>query len=178
MKTFSHLWQYLVKFFLEWGMSQTTFVEKIKTHILCSITFFRKSCRLWDNVKKCVGARGATNDVTVWRVRRACCISKATRAHRMHMPTHQGTDMHARTHKYVMLIAFPLQQWCANTPECCDIRTLPFFLHLVITVQENLVTSGVSANSCSVVPSPELPVVRLRVSLVPPTLVSSCLENT
>jgi len=27
------------------------FVEKIKTHILCSITF-RKSCRLWDNVGK------------------------------------------------------------------------------------------------------------------------------
>jgi len=25
-----------------------------KKHILCSITFFRKSCRLWDNVgKKC-----------------------------------------------------------------------------------------------------------------------------
>jgi hypothetical protein len=27
-------------------------VEKIKTHILCSVTFFRKSCCLWDNVEK------------------------------------------------------------------------------------------------------------------------------
>jgi hypothetical protein len=27
-------------------------VEKIKTHILCSIIFFRKSCPLWDNVEK------------------------------------------------------------------------------------------------------------------------------
>jgi len=27
-------------------------VEKIKTHILCPMTFFRKSCRLWDNVEK------------------------------------------------------------------------------------------------------------------------------
>jgi len=28
------------------------FVEKIKTHILCSVTFLWKSCRLWDNVEK------------------------------------------------------------------------------------------------------------------------------
>jgi len=33
-------------------MFQTKVVEKIKTHILCSITFFRKSCSLWDNVEK------------------------------------------------------------------------------------------------------------------------------
>jgi len=26
-------------------------VQKIQTHILCSETFFRKSCRLWDNVE-------------------------------------------------------------------------------------------------------------------------------
>jgi len=31
-------------------MFQTNIVEKIKTHILPSITFCRKSCRLWDNV--------------------------------------------------------------------------------------------------------------------------------
>jgi len=30
-------------------MFQTKVVEEIKTHILCSVTFFfRKSCRLWD----------------------------------------------------------------------------------------------------------------------------------
>jgi len=34
-------------------MFQTKVVEKIKTHILCSITFFFwKSCLLWDNVEK------------------------------------------------------------------------------------------------------------------------------
>jgi len=27
-------------------------VEKIKTRILCSITFFRRSCLLWGNVGK------------------------------------------------------------------------------------------------------------------------------
>jgi len=33
-------------------MLQTKCVEKIKTHILCSVTFFRKSYGLWDNVEK------------------------------------------------------------------------------------------------------------------------------
>ena len=33
-------------------MFQTKFVEKIKTHILHSVTHFRKSCRLGDNVEK------------------------------------------------------------------------------------------------------------------------------
>jgi len=33
-------------------MFQTKVVEKIKTHILYSVMFFRKSCHLVDNVKK------------------------------------------------------------------------------------------------------------------------------
>jgi hypothetical protein len=40
MKTFTHLWQYLAKYFLEWEVFQTKVVEKIKTHVLCWITFF------------------------------------------------------------------------------------------------------------------------------------------
>jgi hypothetical protein len=40
MKTFTHLWQYLAEFFLEWEIFQIKVVEKIKTHILCSETFF------------------------------------------------------------------------------------------------------------------------------------------
>jgi len=31
-------------------MFQTKDAEKIKTNILCSMTFFWKSCYLWDNV--------------------------------------------------------------------------------------------------------------------------------
>jgi len=37
-----------------------TFVEKIKTHILYSVSFSRKSCRLWDKLwKKYVRVRQA-----------------------------------------------------------------------------------------------------------------------
>ena len=39
MMTNAHLWSYLAHFFLEWGMFQTNFVEKIK-HILYWISFF------------------------------------------------------------------------------------------------------------------------------------------
>jgi hypothetical protein len=51
MKTYVHLWYYLARFFLEWEMFEAEFVEKIKTQILGSVTFFRKSCRLRDNVE-------------------------------------------------------------------------------------------------------------------------------
>ena len=44
---------------------QTEVVQKIKTHILCSITFSRKSCRLLDNVVKYGTAIQATDDNTV-----------------------------------------------------------------------------------------------------------------
>ena len=61
MKTNKHFWSHLAHFFLEWEMFQTKVVEKIKTHILCSVTFSRKSCRLWDTVEKYSTAGQATD---------------------------------------------------------------------------------------------------------------------
>jgi hypothetical protein len=71
-------------------------VEKIETHILYSITFFPKSHRLYDNVEKLGGDRGATNDVTIWRIRVACWISKATCTY-AHVHAHAPAYPHART---------------------------------------------------------------------------------
>jgi hypothetical protein len=62
MKTNAHIWAYLVHFFLEWEMFQTKVVEKIKTAILYSVFFFRKSCHLWDNVEKYSTAGQTTNN--------------------------------------------------------------------------------------------------------------------
>jgi hypothetical protein len=59
-------------------MFQTKVVEKIKTHILCSVTFFWKSCRLWDILDKLGTARQATDDKIIRRMRFACRITKAT----------------------------------------------------------------------------------------------------
>ena len=52
MKKFSHLWQYLAEYLLLWEIFQINVVEKIKIHILCSVAFFQKLCRLWDIVEK------------------------------------------------------------------------------------------------------------------------------
>jgi hypothetical protein len=68
-------------------------VEKIKTHILCSITYFRKSCRLWDNVEKYGTARQTTDDNIIRRMRFACWITKAT-------DTHTHTHTHTQNMKY------------------------------------------------------------------------------
>ena len=49
-------WSYVAQFFLEWETFQTKFVEKIKTHILCSLTFFifvfLKPCCVRDNLER------------------------------------------------------------------------------------------------------------------------------
>jgi hypothetical protein len=88
------IWK-LNKFFLKWETFQAKAVEKIKTYILCLITFFRKSCRLWDNVEKYGRARQATDDNIIRRMRFECCITKAT-------------DTHS---EYEMFIVFPRQKW-------------------------------------------------------------------
>jgi len=44
-------------------MLQTKVVEKIKTHILCSVKFsFRKSYRLWENVEEYFRVWQATDE--------------------------------------------------------------------------------------------------------------------
>ena len=106
IKTFSYLWQYLAKLFLKWIMFYKNVVDKIKTHILISITFYWKSHRLWDNVEKYDGDRGATNDFTIWRIRVACWISKATCTY-AHAHAHAAGHEHARAHTHTILIDFP-----------------------------------------------------------------------
>jgi hypothetical protein len=90
----THLWTYLAHFFIEWKMSLSKVVEKIETHILCSIIFFRKLCRFWNNFEKYVTTGETTADSKIQRVCFSCWIPKATNTHS----------------KYVIVIALPLQQ--------------------------------------------------------------------
>ena len=58
------------------------YVEKIEKHtILCSGTFFRKLCCLWDNVKKYGSTRQATDENIIWCMCIVCWITKAMDAH-------------------------------------------------------------------------------------------------
>ena len=85
-------WSYLAQLFLEFKIFQTKVVQKLKTHILCSITFFLKLCRLWYNVENAAD-RGRPQKA-IWRMCTACWLPKATY-------TRPGC---------VILIASPLQQ--------------------------------------------------------------------
>jgi len=60
-------------------MFQTKVEEKIKTHILCSVTFFFENRAVYGTVKKIVYCR-AGKKATIWRTRFACWIPKATDA--------------------------------------------------------------------------------------------------
>ena len=89
MKACAYL--YLNLFFLEWEVFRTKVVDKIKSHILCSVTFFRKSRHLCDNVEEYVTSGQATHDNVIRRISFACRITKAT-----------GTRS-----EYVIIVAFP-----------------------------------------------------------------------
>jgi hypothetical protein len=69
------------------------FVEKIKTHNLCSIIFLQNLCHLWDNEGKCCRTREAIDDNT----------------------KHSPCSVHGCTHsEYVIFISFPCLQWLIN----------------------------------------------------------------
>jgi len=69
--------------------------EKIKAHILFSITLLRKSCLLWDNLERYCRGGQTTYDNIIRRMRIPCWITEATKSYS----------------EYIIFIAFPLQQW-------------------------------------------------------------------
>jgi hypothetical protein len=76
-------------------MFQTKVVERIETHILCSITPLSppESRAVLEVMWKNVALRRP--QMTIWHMRIGCWIHKATNTH---------------SH-YVVIIAFPVQQW-------------------------------------------------------------------
>jgi len=61
-------------------MFQTKPVEKIETHILYFVAYFRKSLRLWDSGEQHSRA-GGRPQMTIWRRHTARCIPQATNTH-------------------------------------------------------------------------------------------------
>jgi len=72
------LWSYFASFFSEWETFQSDVVQKIKTHILCSGTYFLKSCCLWDNVEKYCRAGQVTDGNIIWHMHIACWLQTHT----------------------------------------------------------------------------------------------------
>jgi hypothetical protein len=75
--------------------------------------FFRKSCRLWNNVQKYGEARGAADDNMAAR----CMLHKTTRAQdHTQSNARASSRMHVPTHVNNILV---------NPPQCYVIPTLP-----------------------------------------------------
>jgi hypothetical protein len=96
-------------------MLQTEVVEKIKTHILCSVTSFFENRAvdeiMWKNI-----IEPDRPQMTIWRMRSAFWIPKAT---------------YTRS-EYVIFIAFPRQQWLresASMLHYTHIAYLIFYFH-------------------------------------------------
>ena len=109
MKTFLHLWQYLAELFLKLEIFQTKVVGNIKASILCSVTFSRKSCHLWDNAEKYGTAREAADDV-IWRTRFAFSVTKATHTHSDYVILlfFHGKDAYTTAHPCHVIRMFPV----------------------------------------------------------------------
>ena len=74
-------------------MFRTKVVEKIKTHILCSVTIFENLAVyeiIWKNT-----VEPGKPQMTIWYMGIAWCIPKTTNQHS----------------EYVTFTAFPVQQW-------------------------------------------------------------------
>jgi hypothetical protein len=85
---------YVARSSLEWKIFQAKSVEKIKTRILCSITFFFENSAVYEIIRKNIVEPGRPK-MTIWRMRIVCWITKATNT----------------LSEYVILVSFPLQQW-------------------------------------------------------------------
>jgi hypothetical protein len=93
-------------------MFQIQVLEKVKTHILCSVHCFTENRAVYEKMSK-IMVEPERPQMAIWR-RFACWISKTTRAQAYASvcaptPTHARTREH--THKYVRLVACLRQQW-------------------------------------------------------------------
>jgi hypothetical protein len=100
MKPNIHFWSHLPEFFLEWEKFQTKVVEKIKNTFCVQLVFQEMVCYrvMWMNKIKPDRKHG--NKIRRMRIARA--LSKATNTYS----------------RYVILIAFPLQQWLHPSYYC------------------------------------------------------------
>ena len=92
-------------------MFQTKVVEKIKKHVLCSITFFSENRAVCALMWKYIVERERPQ-MTIRCMRIGCWMPKATNAH-------------SQAVQYLLL--FHCNNGCTNAPKCYFIRILPVF---------------------------------------------------
>ena len=105
MKTNMRFLPHLAKLFLQWETFQTKVVDKSKhTFVFNNGGFFLKKIVHLKIIWKKNIAESGRPQMTVWCMRVACWIPKATNTHS----------------KYVIIIAFTLQQWLHEHISMCN----------------------------------------------------------
>jgi len=101
-------------------MFQKKLVEKIKTRVLCSITFFFENRAvyviMWKNI-----VQPDRPQITTWRMRIASWITTAT--YITHTHTHTHTLIIYNTYCF-----FHCNNDCTNAPHCYVMRILPVMI--------------------------------------------------
>jgi hypothetical protein len=81
MKINIHILSNLAHFFLEWEMFRTKVVETIKTTFCGGKYFFSENRAVCEIMWKYIVERGKGPQLTIWPIRIACWISRATNTH-------------------------------------------------------------------------------------------------
>ena len=102
MMTYAPLSSYLAQFFSELDILKEKVVDKIQTHILCSIThFFSENRAVYEIMWKNMVQRDRPQ-MAVWRMRIACWVTKATDTYSEYVIQNDTTD--AWTHNTTIYI--------------------------------------------------------------------------
>ena len=130
MKTNIHFCSNLAQFLLEWEMCQSNVVEKIRTQILRSITFFFENRAVYEIMCENLVERGRPQ-MTIWRIRIEFWISKATHTH-----THTHTHRICNTYCFptaTMITRTRLNVTLHGTVHCpdCSFRSTKFSTHFL-----------------------------------------------
>ena len=105
-------WSCLAQFFLGWEIFQTKSVENIKTQISYSITFSNNSAVCEIKCKNTV--EPDRSQMTIWRMRIACWVPKATTTHKIcNTYCHSTATMVVRTRLNSMLYVHLLPRLCS-----------------------------------------------------------------
>jgi hypothetical protein len=103
-------------------------VEKIETHILCLITYFRESWSSWYSEEKYGRTWQVWDENITLRMRFACWITTAPTHTHTPTLTHSLTRTHIRIHthtqNYVIIVAFPGQNCFLYVSESYVTRAL------------------------------------------------------
>jgi hypothetical protein len=101
--TWSPLVVYLFQLFLKWEMFQTNYVERIKTHILCSVIFWGENRTVYEIMWKNTVDLDRPQMTKNMRIACWCWMTKAT--------------------EYVILMDFHSNNSCTNASQCYFVRT-------------------------------------------------------